>query len=219
MTSGAQTQNMIAQLSVEDGFAKTTHIAMRAVERFRTDEAGWPDLRCTQHLETMGVMLDLPAVERRQPEITGYDIAYALLRYLLETAPYSPMRILADDRVSIFADAILGRVYYNPPAREFLFRQERLDALLLQEDSATLGTLINRLANFLHELNGSVSAGIASSEAIRTRITDRFCNPYLWIESRLRKYYFANDQGGGGLRGYYGRRAVGPSDDTGTQYF
>ena len=210
---------MITRISVEQAFAETMAMAASAVEQFRAMAGEWPDLRLLPHLDAVGSILDLPRWERRNPEIAGYDLAYALLRHLIEQAPYSPMNSLTGDRVTLFADAILGRVYYNPPAREFLLRLESLDSPQSEDELANTHEHIRRLAHFIGQINETVSSGIAASEAMRARIMDRFSNPYLWIESRLRKYCLTDDhQGFGDLRDYYERCVAACMANTGSKY-
>lgn len=210
---------MNGRVSVEAGFAKATQVGVRAVEGFRQRATRWPDLRNGEDLEALGLLLDLPAEEGRTPEITGYDITYALLRYLFQTAPYSPMQALAPDIAAVFADAVFGRIYYNPPVREFVFRQDSLDVLLIQSDTSTLLAVTEDTAKLLHEINTAIRTRIQSSEVFLACTMDRFSNPYLWIESRLRKHYFSDNRGFAGLRAYYERRAMDSVSATEAKYF
>jgi hypothetical protein len=204
---------MTKRITVEAAFTIASQTAIETVQRFRVEVGGYPDLRRIAHLEALAEILDLPEAERRRPEVSGYDIAYAFLHHLVETAPYSPLRSFNDDRVHLLTSGVFGRLCYNPPPREFLFRSEQLRYLLVNADPREVAARVTELAGFVSDANRSIAAAVASSESVRTRLVDRFCNPYIWIESRIEKHCLANDQGVAGLQAYYEAVAERSSED------
>ena len=110
---------MAPPIRIGAAFETIAEASVAILVRFRAAAGTWPDLRLSPHLETLGPILDVRGTLRLHPALTGYDVAQGLLRSLLESAPYSPLSEVDPARVAALADGLVGRVYYNPPAREF----------------------------------------------------------------------------------------------------
>ena len=118
---------MRTRITVEDAFAVTSLVAVRSIQAFRKEVGDWPDLRHASHIEDLVRVLDLPKAERRHPEVSGYDIAYAILRHIIDSAPYEAIPINDESRPAllVLADEVTratNRCLLGPITRASLRR-------------------------------------------------------------------------------------------------
>ena len=198
---------MAPRIRVEVAFEVVVRASVAVLRRFREVAGTWPDLRLSTDVEALGPLLHVRGVLRSHPGLTGYDVASGLLRSLLESASYSPLADVGPVRAATLADGLIGRVYYNPPSREFEFRQHQLMVLQAEGDEEMVTDTVVWVTEYLRAANQIIRDGIETSETMRKQLVDWFSNPYLWLETRFREYYLADGRGLVGLADYYDRIA------------
>ena len=167
-------------LSIEEAYRRCLTYVVRVEETFRqTHDGRMPHLTHQEDFDTI-VLAASPWAESMSlgsarsaigQQITHYDFALALFRSFVERTVPVPADFQRYQ--SELWDGVLGRLFYNPPAREYAFRIERLQGIPERVDFGSIRNLLSLTAAQAE----SVRACEALSAERNKGCKDAFANP------------------------------------------
>jgi hypothetical protein len=190
-------------MTVEEAESAGRVIASATIRLFLSEHGRFPALAEAHDWREIGKILDFDTEARTHPGLSGYDITYAVLRQWLQGAQLrgTPAR---DDRLwSLLLDAIMGRVYYNPPSREIEFRMAALKELQKEWPLPELQIAVDGLLQTLTQVDFAANQTLAADVDLRHNMRDSASNPLTSLCGRLRKHYVSRGRDIAGLQNRY----------------